>query len=85
MTHSVHAAYRQRRRSFNWTHLDQSLQGVSGTINFVDSSTGGLVALGREGGPFFDFNRNKSGFECEDMPSKNAGVRTLPARPIPSG
>jgi outer membrane immunogenic protein len=47
--------------SFNWTHFDQSLQGVSGTINFVDPS-GQLVAYGQEGGPFFDFNRNKSGF-----------------------
>jgi opacity protein-like surface antigen len=46
--------------SFNWTHLDQSLQGVSGTINV---STGPvLVAQGQEGGPFFNFNRNKSGF-----------------------
>ena len=46
--------------SFNWTHFDQSLQGVSGTINV---STGPvLVAQGQEGGPFFDFNRNKSGF-----------------------
>ena len=61
MTHSVHAAYRQRRRSFNWTHLDQSLQGVSGNIKVVNSS-GILVAQGQEGGPFFPFNRNKSGF-----------------------
>src|SRR6516225_9822873 len=38
--------------SFNWTHFDQSLQGVSGTINFVDSSTGELVAQGQEGGPW---------------------------------
>jgi opacity protein-like surface antigen len=46
--------------SFNWSHFDQSLQGVSGTINV---STGPvLVAQGQEGGPFFDFNRNKSGF-----------------------
>src|SRR5438477_4931604 len=48
--------------SFNWTHFDQSLQGVSGTINVIDSSTGELIAQGQEGGPFFDFNRNKSGF-----------------------
>jgi outer membrane immunogenic protein len=47
--------------SYNWTHFDQSLQGVSGTISFVDSS-GQLIAYGQEGGPFFDFNRNKSGF-----------------------
>jgi opacity protein-like surface antigen len=46
--------------SFNWSHFDQSLQGVSGTINV---STGPvLVAQGQEGGPFFDFNRKKSGF-----------------------
>jgi hypothetical protein len=46
--------------SFNWSHFDQSLQGVSGTINV---STGPvLVARGQEGGPFFDFNRKKSGF-----------------------
>jgi opacity protein-like surface antigen len=46
--------------SFNGSHFDQSLQGVSGTINV---STGPvLVAQGQEGGPFFDFNRNKSGF-----------------------
>jgi outer membrane immunogenic protein len=39
--------------SFNWAHFDQSLQGVSGTINV---STGPvLVAQGQEGGPFFDF------------------------------
>jgi opacity protein-like surface antigen len=48
--------------SFNATHFDQSLQGVSGTINVVDLSTQTLVAQGQEGGPFFDFNRNKSGF-----------------------
>jgi outer membrane immunogenic protein len=47
--------------SFNWTNFDQSLQGVSGIINVVNSA-GELVAQGQEGGPFFDFNRNKSGF-----------------------
>ena len=46
--------------SFNWTHFDQSLQGVSGTINVFRGPV--LVAQGQEGGPFFDFNRNKSGF-----------------------
>lgn len=46
--------------SFNSTHFDQSLQGVSGTINVFDGPV--LVAQGQEGGPFFDFNRNKSGF-----------------------
>jgi opacity protein-like surface antigen len=48
--------------SFNWTHFDQSLQGVSGTINVVNSLTGDLIAQGQEGGPFFDFDRKKSGF-----------------------
>jgi opacity protein-like surface antigen len=46
--------------SFNWSHFDQSLQGVSGTINVSAGPV--LVAQGQEGGPFFDFNRNKSGF-----------------------
>ncbi len=46
--------------SFNWTHFDQSLQGVSGTVNVFRGPV--LVAQGQEGGPFFDFNRNKSGF-----------------------
>jgi outer membrane immunogenic protein len=46
--------------SFNSTHFDQSLQGVSGTINVFDGPV--IVAQGQEGGPFFDFNRNKSGF-----------------------
>jgi hypothetical protein len=46
--------------SYNWTHFDQSLQGVSGVINVFDGPM--LIAQGQEGGPFFDFNRNKSGF-----------------------
>lgn len=46
--------------SFNWTHFDQSLQGVSGTINVFNGPE--LVAQGQEGGPFFDFDRNKFGF-----------------------
>jgi len=46
--------------SYNWTHFDQSLQGVSGVINVFDGPV--LTAQGQEGGPFFDFNRNKSGF-----------------------
>jgi opacity protein-like surface antigen len=46
--------------SFNWTHFDQSLQGVSGIENVFDGPV--LAAQGQEGGPFFDFNRNKSGF-----------------------
>jgi hypothetical protein len=46
--------------SYNWTHFDQSLQGVSGLISVFDS--GVLTALGQEGGPYFDFNRNKSAF-----------------------
>lgn len=48
---------------FNWSHFDQSLQGVSGTINVVNAGT--LTAQGQEGGPFFDFNRNLSGFSPE--------------------
>jgi outer membrane immunogenic protein len=56
--------------SFSWSHFDQSLQSVSGTINV---STGPvLIAQGQEEGPFFDFNRNKSGFAPDvqvDMPN----------------
>ena len=38
--------------SLNWTHFDQSLQGVSGVTNVL---VGDLVAeAGRR--PFFDFN-----------------------------
>lgn len=46
--------------SFNWTRFDQSLQGVSGLISVYDG--GALVAQGQEGGPYFDFDRNESGF-----------------------
>jgi opacity protein-like surface antigen len=46
--------------SYNWTHFDQSLQGISGVINVFDGPV--LLAQGQEGGPFFDFSRNKSGF-----------------------
>jgi opacity protein-like surface antigen len=46
--------------SFNSTHFDQSLQGVSGTINVFDGAV--PIAKGQEGGPSFDFNRNKLGF-----------------------
>jgi opacity protein-like surface antigen len=46
--------------SYNWTRFDQSLQGISGLISVFDA--GVLTAQGQEGGPFFDFNRNKSGF-----------------------
>jgi opacity protein-like surface antigen len=46
--------------SYNWAHFDQSLQGVSGTINVLNGAT--PVAQGQEGGPFFDFDRNESGF-----------------------
>jgi opacity protein-like surface antigen len=61
--------------SFNGSHFDQSLQGVSGTINV---STGPvLVAQGQEGGPFFDFNRNKSGF----APDVQVGYMV----PVPGG
>src|SRR5205809_7959435 len=44
--------------SYNWTHFDQSLQGVSGVFIVFDGPV--LPAQGREGGPFFDFTRNKS-------------------------
>ena len=46
--------------SFNGAHFDQSLQGVSGIVNVFNGPT--LVAQGQEGGPYFDFNRNKTGF-----------------------
>jgi opacity protein-like surface antigen len=46
--------------SFNWGHFGQALQGVSGVQNITIGPT--LVAQAQEGGPFFDFNRNKSGF-----------------------
>ena len=47
--------------SFNSSHFDQSLQGVSGTISFFAPGPT-LIATGQESGPFFDFNRNKTGF-----------------------
>jgi hypothetical protein len=37
--------------SYNWTHFDQSLQGVSGVINVFDGPV--LIAQGQEGGPLF--------------------------------
>jgi hypothetical protein len=37
--------------SFNWSHFDQSLQGVSGIINVSAGPV--LIAQGHEGGPFF--------------------------------
>jgi outer membrane immunogenic protein len=46
--------------SYNWTLFDQALQGVSGIQNITIGPA--LVAQAQEGGPFFDFNRNKSGF-----------------------
>jgi opacity protein-like surface antigen len=46
--------------SYNWVHFDQSLQGISGLISVYDA--GVLIAQGQEGGPFFDFDRNESGF-----------------------
>jgi opacity protein-like surface antigen len=46
--------------SSNWTHFDQSLQGISGVINVFNGPT--LVAQGQEGGPYFDFDRNISSF-----------------------
>jgi hypothetical protein len=44
--------------SFNWTHFNQSLQGVSGVINV----TSGPVLVAQQEGPLRDFDRNKSGF-----------------------
>jgi len=46
--------------SFNWTRFDQALQGVSGIQNITIGPD--LVAQAQEGGPFFDFNRNKNRF-----------------------
>jgi opacity protein-like surface antigen len=46
--------------SFNSTQFRQALQGVSGIQNITIGPD--LVAQAQEGGPFFDFNRNKSGF-----------------------
>jgi opacity protein-like surface antigen len=46
--------------SYNWSRFDQALQGVSGIQNITIGPN--LVAQAQEGGPFFDFNRNKSGF-----------------------
>src|SRR5215212_8745903 len=46
--------------SFNWSRFDQALQGISGTQTITLGPD--VVALGQEGGPFFPFNRNKSGF-----------------------
>jgi opacity protein-like surface antigen len=46
--------------SFNWTRFDQALQGISGIQNITIGPN--LVAQAQEGGPYFDFNRNKSGF-----------------------
>ena len=45
--------------SLNWSHFDQSLQGVSGVTNVTLGPL--LVAQGQAGGPFFDYNRNKFG------------------------
>ena len=36
--------------SYNWTHFDQSLQGISGLISVFDA--GVLTAQAQEGGPF---------------------------------
>ena len=45
--------------SLNWSHFDQSLQGISGVTNVTLGPL--LVAQGQAGGPFFDYNRNKFG------------------------
>src|SRR5437762_12800736 len=36
--------------SYNWTHFDQSLQGISGLINVLNVPV--QIAQGQEGGPF---------------------------------
>jgi len=46
--------------SYNWSRFDQALQGTSGIQNITIGPD--LVAQAQEGGPFFDFNRNKSRF-----------------------
>jgi opacity protein-like surface antigen len=46
--------------SYNWSRFDQALQGVSGIQNITIGPN--LVAQAQEGGPFFDFDRNRSGF-----------------------
>jgi opacity protein-like surface antigen len=49
--------------SFNWSRLDQALQGVSGVQDIKIGQV--LVAQAQESGPFFAFNRHKSGFAPE--------------------
>jgi hypothetical protein len=46
--------------SYNWSRFDQALQGVSGIQNITIGPN--LVAQAQEGGPFFDFDRSRSGF-----------------------
>jgi len=57
--------------SFNWTDFDQALQGVSGVTNVLLGPD--LVAEGQASGPFFNFDRDESGF----APDFQAGY-TLP-------
>ena len=45
---------------FNWSRFDQALQGISSVQNIFLGPA--LIAQAQEGGPFFDFNRNPSGF-----------------------
>jgi hypothetical protein len=68
---------------YNWTHFDQSLQGISGLINVFDGPV--LIAQGQEGGPFFDFNRNKSGFAPDVQLGYMASAHTdIDAGPVPN-
>src|SRR5205807_10280286 len=46
--------------SYNWTHSDQSLHGISGLIAVCNAPV--VIAQGQQGGPFCDFNRHESGF-----------------------
>lgn len=57
--------------SFNGSQFDQALQGVSGVTNVLIGPN--LVADGQAGGPFFNFDRDESGF----APDLQAGYGVL--------
>ncbi|MBM3545168.1 MAG: hypothetical protein FJX44_11840 [Alphaproteobacteria bacterium] len=46
--------------SFNWSQFDQALQGVSGITEVVIGPQ--VLAEGQAGGPYFNFDRDESGF-----------------------
>ena len=46
--------------SFNWSNFDQALQGVSGVTSVLLGPD--LVAQAQAGGPYFNFNRDETGF-----------------------